>query len=560
MIGIPLPEGRQLIATVKTNPQGVHTISLQCEPNAPLGLLLHWGVIRSAVSQDWQLLPPELNPPGTVVYKEKALQSPFPAFGALQLVLDPGVDAVEFCLKVETTGEWINDGGRNFRIELGTGSGTGASPAAPRAPTQSQSFAPAIELDVRAPPTPSSQPAAPPQHAAPRGSSAVNDLAAGLDVLFGVAAYLRWEQMGKPAVDEDEKHRIYSDAVNHITQRLNSGESVEALETEFGVPPGLVKQTAALAAPPAAVPQQAKPTPPPGFTPPPPPKAAAVASPTPAPKYEPVVGEATPMDVANLCEARANGAQLLWRRELNLGQANAVKLMVIEGRRTSQGTLQMIVMGRADQELVLHWAGLDQPAGEWKNPPHGWSSSPENSWGTGGASWETEMEALATARGWHAATIEAPCDRDGLVFVIRTGDSAHWIKDDGQDFMCFADEATTLTDVRAIVKKRKEEERARRKREKEEQRRREREEQRSSPQKLKRGGLSTTTIKEPKMPTRPEVIKRKDWNHDEIKMHAGALGHAGAAGNVAGDPWITSATRSRVPPSRSCTDTTPRPT
>lgn len=136
MIGIPLPEGRQLIATVKTNPQGVHTISLQCEPNAPLGLLLHWGVIRSAVSQDWQLLPPELNPPGTVVYKEKALQSPFPAFGALQLVLDPGVDAVEFCLKVETTGEWINDGGRNFRIELGTGSGTGASPAAPRAPTQ----------------------------------------------------------------------------------------------------------------------------------------------------------------------------------------------------------------------------------------------------------------------------------------------------------------------------------------------------------------------------------------------------------------------------------------
>ena len=300
MIGIPLPEGRQLIATVKTNPQGVHTISLQCEPNAPLGLLLHWGVIRSAVSQDWQLLPPELNPPGTVVYKEKALQSPFPAFGALQLVLDPGVDAVEFCLKVETTGKWINDGGRNFRIELGTGSGTGASPAAPRAPTQSQSFAPAIELDVRAPPTPSSPSAAPPQHAAPRGSSAVNDLAAGLDVLFGVAAYLRWEQMGKPAVDEDEKHRIYSDAVNHITQRLNSGESVEALETEFGVPPGLVKQTAALAAPPAAVPQQAKPTPPPGFTPPPPPKAAAVASPTPAPKYEPVVGEATPMDVANL--------------------------------------------------------------------------------------------------------------------------------------------------------------------------------------------------------------------------------------------------------------------
>ena len=88
--------------------------------------------------------------------------------------------------------------------------------------------------------------------------------------------------------------------------------------------------------------------------------------------------------------------------------------------------------------------------------------------------------------------------------------------------------------MQSFFKRRKEEERARRKAEKEEWRRREREQQRSSPQKLKRGGLSTTTIKEVKMPARPEVIKRKDWNHDEIKMHQGALGHAGASGNVAG--------------------------
>ena len=29
------------MATVKTNPQGVHTIALECEPNRPNGLLLH---------------------------------------------------------------------------------------------------------------------------------------------------------------------------------------------------------------------------------------------------------------------------------------------------------------------------------------------------------------------------------------------------------------------------------------------------------------------------------------------------------------------------------------
>ena len=41
LIAIPLPEGRQLVATVKTNPQGVHTIGLECEPSKPMGLVLH---------------------------------------------------------------------------------------------------------------------------------------------------------------------------------------------------------------------------------------------------------------------------------------------------------------------------------------------------------------------------------------------------------------------------------------------------------------------------------------------------------------------------------------
>jgi hypothetical protein len=40
-------------------------------------------------------------------------------------------------------------------------------------------------------------------------------------------------------------------------------------------------------------------------------------------------------------------------------------------------------------------------AGPWKPPPQGWSSSPANSWGAGGASvsWETEMEPVAAAPG-----------------------------------------------------------------------------------------------------------------------------------------------------------------
>ena len=164
----------------------MHTIGLECDSSKP-GLVLHWGVIRAGYGEEWQLLPPELNPPGTTVYKQKALQSPFPAFGALQLVLDPGVTAVEFCLTTSQTGEWFNDGGRNYRVELGPPGGAGG------APHTSAYTAPTYDLSASPPPPP---PSSPP----PTGAGAGVDLAAGLEILCGVAAYLRWEQLGKPEV------------------------------------------------------------------------------------------------------------------------------------------------------------------------------------------------------------------------------------------------------------------------------------------------------------------------------------------------------------------------
>ena len=126
---------------------------------------------------------------------------------------------------------------------------------------------------------------------------------------------------------------------------------------------------------------------------------------------------------------------------------------------------------------MLHWATQSEPAGEWKQPPQGWVSVPANSWGTGGASWETEMEPVLGAPGWSACTIEAPVGEDGVVFVIRTADKSHWVKDDGQDFMVYSDEARSNADVRALVKRRKEE-----------ARRREKERQRKSKSRKKSSG------------------------------------------------------------------------
>ena len=508
LIAIPLSDGTQVLATVKTNAQGVHTIGLECDSSKP-GLLLHWGVIRAGYGEEWQLLPPELNPPGTTVYKQKALQSPFPAFGALQLVLDPGVTAVEFCLTTSQTGEWFNDNGRNYRVELGPPGGE-----APQSPHTHAYTAPTYDLSASPPPPP---PSSPP----PAGAGAGVDLAAGLEILYGVAAYLRWEQLGKPEVSERERGDIYAGAVNHITTRMREGESVDELEREFGLPPGMVKKTAMEAARAGGV-----------ATPPPPPVApAARGARESAAAVTGSPSAVSPSEIAALCERRANGAHVLWRKELNLGDG-VVKLLVVEARRTASGALQLIAMARADQGIVLHWATISEPAGEWMAPPHGWESFPANSWGTGGASWETEMEPVAGAPGWVAATIEAPLRDDGLVFVLRTEDNKHWVKDDGQDFMVFEDERRSNADVRALVKQRKEEARRAKKRADEEAKRRRKEDGRKSGS-SRSGGGGAVTVAPVKMPEKPAVVTRKEWSDDDIRLHEGAMGAAGAAHGIA---------------------------
>tara|TARA_B110000977_G_scaffold151195_1_gene191825 strand:- start:30274 stop:32208 length:1935 start_codon:yes stop_codon:yes gene_type:complete len=508
LIAIPLGDGTQILATVKTNAQGVHTIGLECDGSKP-GLVLHWGVIRPSTGEEWQLLPPELNPPGTTVYKEKALQSPFPAFGALQLVLDPGVSAVEFCLTTSSTGEWFNDNGRNFRVALGVGGGS--TPASGSSPTSSYT-APMYDLSNSPPPPPPSS--APPVGANSQGI----DLSAGMDILYGVAAYLRWEQLGKPAVNERERSDIYAGAVNHITTRMRDGESLDSLEREFGLPPGMVKKT--------SMEQGGHAAPPP--TPVAPSQRAHSATNTIVPTQNFSV---SPSEIAALCDRRAGGSRVLWRKELNLGEG-VVNLLVIEARKTSSGDLQLIAFAKAQHNMVLHWATISEPAGEWTQPPHGWTSNPSNSWGTGGASWETEMEPVPSAPGWCAATIEAPTNDSGLVFVLRTEDNKHWIKDDGQDFMVFEDERRSNADMRALVKQRKEEARRARKRQEEEQKK-----SRKHDSKRSSGGSSsgkTATVTPVKMPAKPVIVTRKEWTDDDIRLHEGAMGAAGASHGVAG--------------------------
>ena len=117
------------------------------------------------------------------------------------------------------------------------------------------------------------------------------------------------------------------------------------------------------------------------------------------------------------------------------------------GSSRSFRALQTIVMLRSDHDTVLHWATQSEPAGEWKQPPQGWVSVPANSWGTGGRRgrrrWSPPRRA-GRVRGNRGAR-----GRGRRRLRHRTADKSHWVKDDGQDFMVYFDEARSNADVRA---------------------------------------------------------------------------------------------------------------
>ena len=95
------------------------------------------------------------------MYKEKAMQTPFPRMTKLVIVLDAEATAIHFALKNEETGKWITGPNKkDFVIQLngekGSVSSNGAVAAAVAAPTA------AAEQPVVAFPSPPPTPASPP--------------------------------------------------------------------------------------------------------------------------------------------------------------------------------------------------------------------------------------------------------------------------------------------------------------------------------------------------------------------------------------------------------------
>ncbi len=85
--------------------------------------LLHWGVSRSLGAQ-WQTPPQLLWPASTKVFDQTAVQTPFsPVKGENKIVLrldkTTDISTIQFVLFYPDSGQWDNNGGKNYSIDLG---------------------------------------------------------------------------------------------------------------------------------------------------------------------------------------------------------------------------------------------------------------------------------------------------------------------------------------------------------------------------------------------------------------------------------------------------------
>lgn len=102
-------------------------LTLECD--LPGSWVLHWGVTYSddPVSE-WDQPPADMQPPGSVIVKDYAAQTPLvqeespegKRLSYVQISIDNSnsIAAINFLLKDEDTGTWYKDGGKDFRVIL----------------------------------------------------------------------------------------------------------------------------------------------------------------------------------------------------------------------------------------------------------------------------------------------------------------------------------------------------------------------------------------------------------------------------------------------------------
>ena len=458
-------EGLALKVRTTTNAQGVHTVSVECDgTRAPQGLTLHWGVRRASTGAEWNVLPEELHPPGTNVYKNKAMRSAFPVWGPLNLVLDPGVESVPFALVLAKSGEWIKpSSGGDFEIALSSGRVNVPVAAAAKKTVATTPLAPIFVPEVKEVPAK----VVPAKAADP------------VELLIADAAYAKWEQAGRPKLDTATRDNIMKTAAEDIKSKLRAGMSLNDITVE------LKNGSQSIAAP-------------------------LESPPTPAPVFASKVVETKQQKTFSAAEFTAaadsrakSDARMKWNKMYNESGFD----IFVQARENSAGMLQLHVLADSEEDLIIHWATTNKTDGTWRSPPHGFSTQPSRSWGSSGNSWETELERMQN--GLRAVTLDIPVKSDdGIIFVLRTP-SNKWIKCGGEDFFASL-EGSQLSIQRPAKKERKH---------REDKKHEHKQEQRAETT------FKAPAVKQQAKRVAP--ITRERWNVDDIALDTGAFQNLG---------------------------------
>lgn len=184
-------------------------------------LVLHWGVEGGrGYKGGWRLPDERCRPEGTVMYKNRALQTPFRQQNGngvqvveVRLTGDEASDYLNFVVKDESTGEWYDLNGTNFQVALRGEPEDEVPLAEPAASTNGKNgngkaksatadLPPLLPLD-RVPQLPQE--------------------------LCGIWAYIKWEVAGCPNRSKEEADREYEQGIQEMVMLLRRGRPLDEL-------------------------------------------------------------------------------------------------------------------------------------------------------------------------------------------------------------------------------------------------------------------------------------------------------------------------------------------
>lgn len=120
-------DGKMRAKVSSVNEEGKLHLTLECD--LPGSWVLHWGVTYSSdLVSEWDQPPADMQPPGSIIVKDYAAQTPLvqeessegKRLSYVQITIDNSnsIAAINFVLKDEETGTWYKDSGRDFRVIL----------------------------------------------------------------------------------------------------------------------------------------------------------------------------------------------------------------------------------------------------------------------------------------------------------------------------------------------------------------------------------------------------------------------------------------------------------